>query len=114
MILNKYFILQASWKKLACVQGKDGSESLPPLPSRLVTEDDLKEFYEAMKIYEVPKTGVISNVGIKRKGQSLGGLDTQRYGRGKRAREVCLSNLILILIRILSDLISFTIMLSKI
>ncbi|KAM5569108.1 hypothetical protein ABKV19_016562 [Rosa sericea] len=78
----------ASWRKLACVQGKDGSESLPPLPSRLVTEDDLKEFYEAMKIYEVPKTGVVSNVGIKRKGQSLGGLDTQRYGRGKRAREV--------------------------
>ncbi|XP_040374993.1 chromatin structure-remodeling complex protein SYD isoform X7 [Rosa chinensis] len=78
----------ASWRKLACVQGKDGFESLPPLPSRLVTEDDLKEFYEAMKIYEVPKTGVVSNVGIKRKGQSLGGLDTQRYGRGKRAREV--------------------------
>ncbi|XP_050373563.1 chromatin structure-remodeling complex protein SYD [Argentina anserina] len=78
----------ASWKKLACVQGKDGAESLPPLPSRLVTEYDLKEFCEAMKIYEVPKTDVVSNVGIKRKGPSLGGLDTQRYGRGKRAREV--------------------------
>nr|XP_011462683.1 PREDICTED: chromatin structure-remodeling complex protein SYD isoform X2 [Fragaria vesca subsp. vesca] len=78
----------ASWRKLACIKGKDGFESLPPMPSRLVTEDDLKEFYEAMKIYEVPKAGVVSNVGIKRKGQSLGGPDTQRYGRGKRAREV--------------------------
>ncbi|XP_070671595.1 chromatin structure-remodeling complex protein SYD-like isoform X3 [Malus domestica] len=77
-----------TWRKLVCVQGMDGSETLPPLPSRLVTDDDLKEFCEAMKIYEVPKTGEMSNDGVKRKGGSLGGLDTQRYGRGKRAREV--------------------------
>lgn len=44
----------------------------------------------------MPKTGEVSNVGVKRKGGALGGLDTQRYGRGKRAREVCLSYLILI------------------
>ncbi|XP_016647529.1 PREDICTED: chromatin structure-remodeling complex protein SYD isoform X2 [Prunus mume] len=78
----------ATWRKLACVQGMDISETLPPLPSRLVTDDDLKEFCEVMKVYEVPKTGEVSNVGIKRKGGALGGLDTQRYGRGKRAREV--------------------------
>ncbi|KAI5349601.1 hypothetical protein L3X38_002490 [Prunus dulcis] len=78
----------ATWRKLACVQGMDGSETLPPLPSRLVTDDDLKEFCEVMKVYEVPKTGEVSNVGVKRKGGALGGLDTQRYGRGKRAREV--------------------------
>ncbi|ONI28478.1 hypothetical protein PRUPE_1G143200 [Prunus persica] len=78
----------ATWRKLACVQGMDSSETLPPLPSRLVTDDDLKEFCEVMKVYEVPKTGEVSNVGVKRKGGALGGLDTQRYGRGKRAREV--------------------------
>ncbi|XP_021808623.1 chromatin structure-remodeling complex protein SYD isoform X1 [Prunus avium] len=78
----------ARWRKLACVQGIDSSETLPPLPSRLVTDDDLKEFCEVMKVYEVPKTGEVSNVGVKRKGGALGGLDTQRYGRGKRAREV--------------------------
>ena len=82
--------MQATWRKLLCEQGSDNSETLPPLPSRLVTDDDLKEFYEAMKIYETPKAAVVSNVGVKRKGQYLGGLDTQRYGRGKRSREVCL------------------------
>lgn len=68
----------------------DGSEPLPPFPSRLVTDHDLKEFYEAMKIYDAPKAGVSPNVGAKRKGEYLGALDTQQYGRGKRAREVCL------------------------
>lgn len=63
-------------------------ELAPPLPSRLVTDDDLKVFYQAMKIYEESNAGVISNVGVKRKGEYLGGLDTQQYGRGKRAREV--------------------------
>lgn len=65
------------------------SDPLPLLPARLVTDDDLKEFCEAMKIFEVPKAGVVSNVGVKRKSGYLGGLDTQHYGRGKRAREVC-------------------------
>ncbi|XVE82038.1 hypothetical protein DITRI_Ditri15bG0114600 [Diplodiscus trichospermus] len=78
----------AKWKKLVLGSGRDDSKPLPPLPSRLVTDDDLKEFYEAMKLYDVPKTGVQPDVGVKRKGESLGGLDTQRYGRGKRAREV--------------------------
>ncbi|XP_015874475.3 chromatin structure-remodeling complex protein SYD isoform X3 [Ziziphus jujuba] len=80
----------ATWRKLVIERGLDSSEPLPPLPSRLVTEEDLKEFYEVMKIYEVPKPGpgMVSNVGVKRKGEYLGGLDTQQYGRGKRAREV--------------------------
>lgn len=71
-------------------QGKASSEPLPPLPSRLVTDDDLKAFYEAMKIYDVPKAAVEASVGVKRKSGSIGGLDTQLYGRGKRAREVCI------------------------
>lgn len=66
------------------------SESFPSMPSRLLTDDDLKPFYEAMKIYEAPQQAVAHNVGVKRKGDPLGGLDTQQYGRGKRAREVCL------------------------
>lgn len=57
------------------------------MPSRLVTDDDLKPFYEAMKIYELPNA-VVTSVGVKRKTGYLGGLDTQQYGRGKRAREV--------------------------
>ncbi|KAG8636634.1 hypothetical protein MANES_15G017800v8 [Manihot esculenta] len=79
---------KATWKSLLLGQGRDVTEPLPPLPSRLVTDDDLKAFYEVMKLYDVPKAEEVSNVGVKRKGQKLGGLDTQRYGRGKRAREV--------------------------
>ena len=82
--------MQAKWKKLIFGSLMDGSKPLPPLPSRLVTDDDLKEFYEAMKLYDVPKNGVQPNVGVKRKGESRGGLDTLHYGRGKRTREVCL------------------------
>ncbi|XVF28426.1 hypothetical protein REPUB_Repub15cG0028400 [Reevesia pubescens] len=78
----------AKWKKLVFGSRMDSSKPLPPLPPRLVTDDDLKEFYEVMKLYDVPKTGVQPNVGVKRKGESLGGLDTRQYGRGKRAREV--------------------------
>uniref|UniRef100_A0A5B6YW35 Chromatin structure-remodeling complex protein SYD n=1 Tax=Davidia involucrata TaxID=16924 RepID=A0A5B6YW35_DAVIN len=78
----------ATWKKLVRGQGTDVSEPFPPLPSRLLTDDDLKPFYEAMKIFEVSNVGMVSNVGVKRKSESLGGLDTQQYGRGKRAREV--------------------------
>ncbi|GMI69810.1 hypothetical protein HRI_000650300 [Hibiscus trionum] len=78
----------AKWKKLVFGSGMDGSKPLPPLPSRLVTDDDLKAFYKAMKLYDVPKTGVQPNVGVKRKGESVGALDTRHYGRGKRAREV--------------------------
>ncbi|TKY54110.1 Chromatin structure-remodeling complex protein SYD [Spatholobus suberectus] len=40
-----------------------------------------------MKISDVPKCEVESS-GVKRKSGYLGGLDTQQYGRGKRAREV--------------------------
>ncbi|KAK8276258.1 hypothetical protein V6Z12_D10G187200 [Gossypium hirsutum] len=78
----------AKWKKLVFGSGMDGSKPLPPLPSRLVTDDDLKDFYEAMKLYDIQKSGAQPNVAVKRKGESLGALDTQHYGRGKRAREV--------------------------
>ncbi|KAF3796912.1 Chromatin structure-remodeling complex protein [Nymphaea thermarum] len=70
-----------SWRKLLQAQGKDISELLQ-MPSRLVTEDDLKPFYQAMKIYES------SNAPVKQKGEYLAICDTQQYGRGKRAREV--------------------------
>lgn len=70
-------------------QATDGSDSIPPLPARLVTDEDLKQFYEAMKVFDVPK-GEVESSGVKRKGGYLGGLDTKHYGRGKRAREVCL------------------------
>jgi hypothetical protein len=82
-------MFQATWKKLVLGHETDGSDVIPPpLPPRLVTDDDLKQFNEAMKIYdEVPKGDVESN-GVKRKRGALGGLDTQHYGRGKRAREV--------------------------
>lgn len=70
-------------------QAAQSSDLMVPLPPRLVTDDDLKNFYEAMKIYEVPKDAVVSS-GVKRKSGHVGGLDTQHYGRGKRAREVCL------------------------
>ncbi|XP_042420357.1 chromatin structure-remodeling complex protein SYD-like isoform X1 [Zingiber officinale] len=71
-----------AWQRLA--QGyPDGSDSVV-MPSRLVTDEDLKSFYKAMSIYESQP----STAGIKRKGEHVGGLDTQHYGRGKRAREV--------------------------
>ncbi|XP_077230318.1 chromatin structure-remodeling complex protein SYD-like isoform X2 [Tasmannia lanceolata] len=72
----------AAWQRLQQGRIKDGSEPLPPMPSRLVTDEDLKAFNNAMQIYEA------SNIGVKRKSEYLGGLDTQQYGRGKRAREV--------------------------
>lgn len=78
--------MQEIWKKLCLESGTQSSELIPPLPSRLLTDDDLKPFYEAMKISDKPV--VAPSPGLKRKGQSLGGLDIQHYGRGKRAREV--------------------------
>ncbi|KAJ6722063.1 SNF2/RAD54 HELICASE FAMILY [Salix viminalis] len=78
----------ATWKSLLLGQGMDALEPLPPLPTRLVTDDDLKPLYEAIKLYDMPKDGAESNAGAKRKGQYVGGLETQHYGRGKRAREV--------------------------
>ncbi|XP_027916125.1 chromatin structure-remodeling complex protein SYD [Vigna unguiculata] len=77
----------ATWNKLVHGQTADGSDLIPPPPARLVTDEDLKQFYEAMKISDVPKV-VVESSGVKRKGGYLGGLDTQQYGRGKRAREV--------------------------
>lgn len=68
--------------------GASGSEHVFSLPSRLLTEDDLKPFCEAMKISDTPAPAVVSTLGVKRKSEYLGGLDTQHYGRGKRAREV--------------------------
>ncbi|RLN11323.1 chromatin structure-remodeling complex protein SYD-like isoform X2 [Panicum miliaceum] len=75
----------AAWQKVV----QDGSTSgLDPevLPSRLVTDDDLKPFCHAMKLYE-PSNVKSVKVNVRKKGE-LGGLDTQHYGRGKRAREV--------------------------
>ncbi|CDP17651.1 unnamed protein product [Coffea canephora] len=77
-----------AWRKLFIESGAEDRECLPPLPSRLLTDDDLKLFYEAMKISEAPPQVVASNSGMKRKSDYLGGLDTRQYGRGKRAREV--------------------------
>lgn len=56
------------------------------LPSRLVTDDDLKPFCHAMKVYETSNVKTVK-VNVRKKGE-IGGLDTQHYGRGKRAREV--------------------------
>ncbi|KAJ4954461.1 hypothetical protein NE237_011244 [Protea cynaroides] len=72
----------AAWQDLVWGQDKDSSEPLPPMPPRLVTDDDLKALYQAMQIYEE------SNAGAKQKSEYLGAFDTQQYGRGKRAREV--------------------------
>jgi hypothetical protein len=77
--------LQAAWQKV-----QDGSTSgLDPsvLPSRLVTDDDLKPFCHAMKLYEPSSNVKTVKVNVRKKGE-LGGLDTRHYGRGKRAREV--------------------------
>lgn len=82
--------LQAAWK-LALGGRANSSELVQTLPSRLVAAEELKAFSEAMKIYDVPSAVTVSTIGgIKRKSGYLGGLDTQHYGRGKRAREVCL------------------------
>ncbi|CAI0627013.1 unnamed protein product [Linum tenue] len=75
------------WKKLLAGQGADVPEPLPPMPSRLVSDDDLTSFFEKIKLYDVPKDDEAPSIGTKRKGQSQG-LDFQHYGRGKRAREV--------------------------
>ncbi|KAG7018651.1 Chromatin structure-remodeling complex protein SYD, partial [Cucurbita argyrosperma subsp. argyrosperma] len=76
----------ATWKKL--VPGHGSSDPVSSMPSRLVTYDDLKVFYETMKITEgVTKAGEVAHVGVKRKSDP-GSLDTIHYGRGKRAREV--------------------------
>lgn len=79
--------MQSVWKKLVAEQGGTSGEIIPPLPSRLVTESELKSFCEAMKAIEVPKPVVVPGIGGKRRGE-LGNLDIQHYGRGKRAREV--------------------------
>ncbi|KAG1334177.1 chromatin structure-remodeling complex protein SYD-like [Cocos nucifera] len=71
----------AAWQRLVQGSSAEGLEPLP-MPSRLVTDEDLKPFYEVMMIYES------QNVNVKKQGESLGGLDTHQYGRGKRAREV--------------------------
>ncbi|CAK9171056.1 unnamed protein product [Ilex paraguariensis] len=78
----------ATWRMLTSGHETNCSDPVSLLPSRLLTYEELKPFYEAMKISEVPKPGLVSNAGIKRKSENLGGLDTQQYGRGKRAREV--------------------------
>ncbi|CAM0913347.1 unnamed protein product [Alopecurus aequalis] len=79
----------AVWLKVIQDGSQDGSVSgLDPsvLPSRLVSDDDLKPFCHALKIYESSNVKNVK-VNVRRKGE-LGGLDTKIYGRGKRAREV--------------------------
>ncbi|KAL6631335.1 hypothetical protein ACP70R_028185 [Stipagrostis hirtigluma subsp. patula] len=74
-----------AWQKVV----QDGATSgVDPavMPPRLVTDDDLKSFCQAMKVYESSNVKSVK-VNVRRKGE-LGGLDTQHYGRGKRAREV--------------------------
>ncbi|KAH6812953.1 P-loop containing nucleoside triphosphate hydrolases superfamily protein [Perilla frutescens var. frutescens] len=78
----------AAWQNLCGAKGTDKSKHIPPLPSRLLTDDDLKSFYEVMKISEAPSSSVLPDPGMKKKTSCIGGLDTQQYGRGKRAREV--------------------------
>lgn len=70
----------ATWEKILQERNIVGEEPLL-MPPRLVTDEDLRPLYEAMQLYEA------SNAGMKRKGD-ITGLDTQHYGRGKRAREV--------------------------
>ena len=70
---------QLTWQKLTHGRSSDGQSPLP-LPPRLVTEEDLEPLY---KVFHLSETPVIS---VKRKGDV--DLDTQHYGRGKRAREV--------------------------
>ncbi|CAA0833462.1 Chromatin structure-remodeling complex protein SYD, partial [Striga hermonthica] len=77
-----------AWKNMFEGDGSEKPEQIPPLPSRLLTDDDLKSFYDVMKISETPTPSVLPNPGMKRKSGYIGGLDTQQYGRGKRAREV--------------------------
>lgn len=88
---NLFNILQVEWQNLCGAKGPDKGKLMPPLPPRLLTDDDLKSFYEVMKIsFDAPASSVLPDPGLKRKSGYLGGLDTQQYGRGKRAREVCL------------------------
>lgn len=77
------YVVQIAWQNLF---GGKTQEKIPPLPCRLLTEEDLKSFYEVM--IDAPTSSVLPDSGMKRKGGVLGGLDTQHYGRGKRAREV--------------------------
>jgi hypothetical protein len=77
-----------TWNTLVHGPGSDSFAHIPSIPSRLVTEDDLKLLYETMKLNDVPMVAKESTVGMKRKDGSMGGLDTHQYGRGKRAREV--------------------------
>ena len=70
-------------------QGGPSGELTPPLPFRLVAEDEIKSLCEAMKAFEVPKPVVIPGYGGKRKSE-LRNLGTHNYGKGKQAGEVCL------------------------
>lgn len=91
------------WQNLCGAKGPDKGKLIPPLPSRLLTEDDLKSFYEVMKISSDAPVARLPDTGLKRKSGYLGGLDTQQYGRGKRAREVCLNDLYIIFLNISSS-----------
>ncbi|XP_058108290.1 chromatin structure-remodeling complex protein SYD-like isoform X2 [Magnolia sinica] len=67
--------------EMAAWQGQQERSKDDPLliPPRLITDEDLNAFYKALEAYEA------SQVMVKRKTAEL---DSQLYGRGKRAREV--------------------------
>ncbi|CAA7052050.1 unnamed protein product [Microthlaspi erraticum] len=77
------------WKTLVQGQGSSSVSVEPPTPSRLVTEDDLKQLYETMKSNDVPMVKKELKVGKKRKRGAVESLDSHnQYGRGKRIKEV--------------------------
>ncbi|KAK2975575.1 hypothetical protein RJ640_014062 [Escallonia rubra] len=78
-----------AWKKLASSQDAVGSEAVLSLPARLLTDDDLRPFCEAMKISDAPCPVEVSNDAVLRKSGSHvyhGNYDTHLHGRGKRVR----------------------------
>ncbi|CAN8285555.1 unnamed protein product [Cochlearia groenlandica] len=77
-----------TWNALGHGSSSNSLANISLIPSRLVTEDDLKLLYETMKLNDVPMVAKEPSVGMKRKDGLIGGLDTHHYGRGKRAREV--------------------------
>ncbi|KAK3002311.1 hypothetical protein RJ639_022083 [Escallonia herrerae] len=76
-----------AWKNLASSQEVVGSEAVLSLPARLLTDDDLRPFCEAMKISDAPCPVEVSNDSVLRKSGSHvyhGIQDTHLHGRGKR------------------------------
>lgn len=71
---------QAQWRK--CLQNMNNQESCSTTPPRLLEDAELMPFLTAMQSIDVAKAEE------KQKSGTVVSLDTQHYGRGKRAREV--------------------------